>query len=231
MKTIGIVGGIGPESTIEYYHHIIAAYRGRVSDGSLPQLIINSINAKSLFVLITERQYAGVTRLLLDEIARLARAGAELGLLAANTPHIVFDDISAQSPIPLVSIVEAACDAAADLSLTKVGLIGTQLTMESQFYSEVFSRKGISIVVPEADDRNFVHEKYMGELFHGVIRRETRDELIAIVRRLRERHQIDGMILGGTELSLILTDASYGGIPVLDTTRIHAERVVAEALA
>jgi aspartate racemase len=103
--------------------------------------------------------------------------------------------------------------------------------MDATFYSDVFARNRISVVVPPAADRAYVHEKYIGELVHADIRPETQQELIAIIARLREREGIEGIVLGGTELSLILRDASYADIPVLDTTRIHAERVVAEAMA
>jgi len=226
-----MIGGIGPESTIEYYRHIIAAYRARVRDGSYPSLVMTSVDLKRMMDLVTANDLSRVTQFLVDELHRLERAGAEIAFIAANTPHIVFDDVRAQSPIQLVSIVEATRDAASDLGLARVGLIGTRFTMDATFYSDVFARNRISVVVPPAADRAYVHEKYIGELVHADIRPETQQELIAIIARLREREGIEGIVLGGTELSLILRDASYADIPVLDTTRIHAERVVAEAMA
>ncbi len=126
MKTLGIVGGTAPDSTIEYYRLIVASYRDRVRDGSYPSLLINSIDLKKMLDLIGADRLADVTRFLLGELGKLARAGAEFGLLASNTPHIVFDDLARQSPIPLISIVEAACDAAQALGLKRVGLIGTR---------------------------------------------------------------------------------------------------------
>ena len=226
-----MIGGLGPESTIEYYRLIIAAYRARIRDGSYPPLIMTSLDLRRMMDMITANDLARVTQFLVDELHRLERAGAEIAFISANTPHLVFDDVRALSPLPLVSIVEAARDAASDLGLTRVGLIGTRFTMDAAFYPEAFARTGISIVVPPPDDRAYVHEKYIGELVHADIRPETQGELIAIIARLREREGIEGIVLGGTELSLILRDASYAGIPVLDTTRIHAERVVAEAMA
>ena len=137
MKTIGIVGGIGPESTIEYYRSIIAAYREHTRDGSYPSIIINSINVTKMLDMIGANDLAAVTHYLAGEVNRLAQAGAELGLLAANTPHIVFDEIQQQSPIPLVSIVEATCEATRALGLTTVGLFGTRFTMQGNFYPRV----------------------------------------------------------------------------------------------
>lgn len=226
-----MIGGIGPESTVEYYRLIIAAYRARVRDGSYPQLVMTSVDLKRMMDLVSANELDRVIQFLLDELHRLERAGAEIAFVAANTPHLVFDELRAQSPVPLVSIVEAARDAASELGLTRVGLIGTSFTMEATFYPDVFARSGIAVVVPPPDDRAFVHQKYVGELVNADIRPDTFRELVAIIARLREHEGIDGIVLGGTELSLILSDASYAGIPVLDTTRIHAERVVAEAMA
>jgi aspartate racemase len=141
----------------------------------------------------------------------------------------VFDTLEARSPLPLVSIVEATANAALKWGIRKPVLLGTRPTMDATFYQDAFARKGIAIVTPEAADREYVHEKYMGELFHNVIRNETRDRLVSIVSALRDREGIDGIILGGTELSLILTEPSYAGIPVLDTTRIHVQRIVDES--
>src|SRR5207244_3306054 len=122
MKTLGIVGGIAPESTVEYYRLLIASYRRLKPDGSYPSLIINSIDLQKMLGMISANELAAVTEYLLTELKRLAQAGADFGLLASNTPHIVFDEVQRQSPIPLVSIVESACHAAKKLGLKKVGL-------------------------------------------------------------------------------------------------------------
>jgi aspartate racemase len=231
MKTLGIIGGTAPESTIEYYRLIIAAYREQKQDGSYPPILINSINMKRMLDLIGANQLSEVTRYLLDEIEKLARAGADFGLLASNTPHIVFDDLQRESPIPLVSIVEAACEAAHALGLKKAGLLGTRFTMQGRFYPEIFSRRGIALSVPAPDDQAYIHDKYMGELVKGVFLPETRERLLTIVDRLKKKDGIQGLILGGTELPLILRDAVDRGIPFLDTTRIHVERAVAQMLS
>ena len=230
MKTIGIIGGTGPESTIEYYKRIISGYRARVTDGSFPSIIINSINAAPLIEFVLARKLDDVTELLVPEIDRLAKAGADFGLIAANTPHVVFDAVSARSSIPLISIVEATADVAVARGLKQLALFGTRLTMESAFYPETFARRNLAIVVPNDEERAFIHDVYMGELFHGVVRPETRGALVAIATKMNERDGIDGLILGGTELSLILTEPAYAGLPVLDTTQIHVDAIVAMAL-
>lgn len=230
MKTLGIVGGVGPESTIEYYRTIIALYRARKMDGSYPPLIINSIDLKKEVDLATANDLAGMTEYLRAEVEKLAGAGADFGLIAANTPHIVFDDLQPRSPIPLISIVEAACKAAQARGLKKLGLFGTRFTMQGAFYPKVFSREGIDLVAPDPKDQDYIHDKYMNELVPGTFLPETRENLLAIVDRLKDKIDIDGIILAGTELPLILRDETHNGIPFLDTMKIHAEAAVAEML-
>jgi len=226
MKTIGIIGGIAPESTIAYYRLIISGYREIVKDGNYPPLLINSINMTKMLDLIGANRLQEVTQYLLDEIEKLAAAGADFGIFASNTPHIVFDDLERQSPIPLVSIVEVACEACHNLGLNKVGLFGTRFTMQGLFYPHVFNKQGITLVVPETKDQDYIHEKYMGELVNGIFLPETRHMLLNIVERLHEQEGIQGLILGGTELPLILSDDSFHDIPILDTTKLHVGKIL-----
>lgn len=227
MRRLGIIGGLGPEATVDYYRLIVAAYREQMGDGSYPAIIINSIDLNKLRDLVTANALAELTEYLVAEVQRLARAGADFGLLAANTPHVVFDDLRGQSPIPLLSIVEATCNAAKALGMKRVGLLGTRFTMQGRFFPEVFSRAAINLVVPPEDEQIYIHDKYMSELVNGIFLPETRTRLLGIVNRLKERDGIEGVILGGTELPLILRDAP-SDIPFLDTTKIHVNAAVAE---
>ena len=229
MKTIGIIGGLGPESTIEYYRAMIATYMERKPDDGYPSILINSIDLKKVLSLAGANQRAQLAEYLLTALQQLARAGAEIGLIAANTPHIVFDEVRQQSPIPLISIVEATCQAAKSLGLRKLGLFGVRFTMQARFYPDVFSREGLALVVPDEHDQAYIHHIYLNELVKGIVRPETRERLLTIVDRLKTSESIQGLILGGTELSLILRDATVHGIPVLDTTKIHVRAIVTEA--
>jgi aspartate racemase len=231
MKTVGIIGGVGPESTIDYYRSMIAVYRQESADGSSPSIVINSIDMRKAVAMFEANDLSGVADYLVAEVGRLAGAGADFGLLSANTPHIVFDEVQRRSPIPLISIVQATCDAAKARGLKRLGLFGTRFTMGARFYPDVFSKEGIALSVPEPDEQDYIHDKYMGELVKGVFLPETREGLLAIVDRLAEREGIDGVILGGTELPLILRDAEHRGIPFLDTTQIHVKAAVARLLA
>ncbi|MGH9871181.1 MAG: aspartate/glutamate racemase family protein [Pyrinomonadaceae bacterium] len=228
MKTVGIVGGIAPDSTIEYYRQIIAGYRAQSSSGNYPSIILNSINLRRMIDLITANQLAAVTEYVLDAIEKLARAGADFALLASNTPHLVFDELRARSPLPLISIVETACAEAETLGMKRVGLFGTRFTMRASFYPNVFSRAGIEIILPSEVEQDYIHTHYMDELVNGIFLPETRERLLQIVDQLNERSGVDGIILGGTELPLILTDGEHNGVVFLDTTRIHVKRIVAE---
>jgi len=231
MKTIGIIGGIAPASTAEYYRLIIASYREQKHDGSYPSIIINSINMTKMLDLIGTKKLAEVTEYLLGEVIKLAKAGADFGLFASNTPHIVFYDIQRQSPIPLISIVEATCQTALSLGMKKLGLFGTRFTMQAQFYPDVFSRQGITIVLPDLADQVYIHDKYMNELVNGLYLDETRERLMVITDRMINNYGIQGLILGGTELPFILRNPSDKKFQYLDTTKIHVERVVAEILS
>lgn len=226
MSTLGIIGGVGPEATIIYYRTIVDSYRRKKGDGSYPSIIINSINLKNMVDWVTANELDKVAGYLTEEIQKLARAGADFALIAAGTPHIVFDEVQRQSPIPLISIIESTCKAAEDLGLKKVGLLGTTFTMKGTFYSQVFERRGISIVTPDEETQQKVHGIYMNELVNGLVLDESKQELLLAVNSLKKVHDIQGLILGGTELSLILNDGDDAEIPFLDTTRIHAESAV-----
>lgn len=231
MTTAGIIGGIGPESTQEYYRLIIASYRRRKGDGSYPRVIVNSIDLKTVVDLMGANRLVELADHLLGELRRLERAGADFGALAANTPHIVFDTLRRESPIPLISIVEVTRQAAEALGLKRIGLFGTRYTMQGRFYPEVFAPAGITLVTPEAGEQDYIHEKYMTELVNGVFLPDTRQGLMDIVERMRTREGIEGVILGGTELPLILRDVEDGEVPFLDTTRLHVEQIVARLLS
>ena len=151
---------------------------------------------------------------------------ADFALIAANTPHIVFDDVASNSPIPLISIVEATCAAAKARNLRLLALLGTRYTMQANFYPKVFSREQIELLVPERGDQDYLHQKYFNDLVHGKFLPETRAGLLAIVDRMKVKSDIDGVILAGTELPLILRNADYNGIPLLDTTKIHCNAAV-----
>jgi len=230
MKTLGIIGGLGPESTVDYYQRIIALYRQRIADGHYPEFIVVSVDLRKGLDFMDANELSGMADYLLEAIGKVARAGADFAIISANTPHIVFDDIAPNSPIPLISIVEATCAAAKARKLKRLALFGTRYTMQANFYPKVLAREGIDLLMPEREDQDYIHEKYFSELVPGKFLPETRAGLLTIVDRMKAQSDIDGVILAGTELPLILRGETHNGIPLLDTTKIHCEAVVAEML-
>lgn len=231
MKTIGIVGGLGPESTIEYYRRLIGAYQRRAGDKSLPHVVINSIDVYCGLAYLDAGDLESLTNYLAEAVARLANAGADFAIISANTPHLVFDQVQARSSLPLISIVETACEEAQRRSITRVGLLGTRFTMQARFYPDVFSRAGIVVVVPNEAEMAYIHDKYINELLKGVCLSDTRAGLLQIIDRMRREEHIESVLLAGTELPLILTDDAIDGLPLLDTTKIHVEAAVMRLLS
>jgi len=226
-----MIGGLGPESTLDYYQRIIALYRERAGDGHYPEFVIASVDLRKGLDFMDAKNLTGMGDFLVGAIGKVARAGAEFGIICANTPHIVFDQLALKSPIPLISIVEATCAAAKTQKLNRLALFGTRYTMQANFYPKVFMREGIELHTPDTGDQDYIHDKYFSELVPGKFLPETRADLLAIIDRMKATSDIDGVILAGTELPLILRDPDHNGIPFLDTTKIHVEAAVAEMLS
>ena len=226
MNKIGLVGGIGPESTLDYYERIIDAFRAGKAEPDYPEIILYSANLTELMAILKAGDTGTLADWLVGKVQALHRAGADFAAIGSNTPHVVFDQVAARSPIPLVSIVEATCQKAAGLGLKRLGLMGTQFTMQADFYPRAFAAGGMSVVAPDAENQQLIQHRLETEIELGVIKDSTREELLAITRRMIERDGIEGVILGCTELPLILTQATYDDIPFLNTTAIHVERIV-----
>jgi len=224
MATVGIVGGLGPESTIDYYRRMLEAWE-REHPSSAPSIVIDSLDVRRALHLVgTDR--SALAEYLLASLRRLAGAGVDFAAMTANTPHIVFDELAARSPVPLLSIVEVCAEEARQRGLRRLALLGTRFTMDAPFYPAVCARYGIAVVLPNDVDRSWVHERYVGELLRGEFRGETREQFIAIVGRLRDEARIDGVILGGTELPLLLPAAVIAEVPALDTTALHVAAII-----
>ncbi|MBN2520820.1 MAG: amino acid racemase [Bacteroidales bacterium] len=231
IKKIGIIGGIGPESTIDYYKLIIKKIKKAVQSSDYPQIIINSINMTQLLNFINQKQFIELVSFLRIEVNKLEMAGADFCVLAANTPHIIFDELKENINMPIISIVEETCKKIKIKELDKVGLIGTKFTMEAGFYNKVAEKYNIQIITPDKKQQNYIHNKYMNELVFGIINDVTKVELIGIINNLQKAYNIQGLILGGTELPLILKQDDFNDIIILNTTEIHVDSIVRFALS
>ena len=225
MKRIGIIGGIGPESTVDYYKLIIGAFHEKQAELGYPEIIIYSANLSSLMRILEANDWETLTDWLLEKVVALHKAGAEFAVIGSNTPHIVFDKVSSRSPIPMLSIIEETRKSAQKRGFKKLGLLGTRFTMESDFFKNPFGDNEMVVVVPEKEDQELIHHRLFSEIELGIIKDSTRKELLSIVKKMIDRHSIDALILGCTELPLILNKDEFG-IPFLNTTAIHAESIV-----
>jgi aspartate racemase len=225
-RVFGIVGGTGPESTIDYYRSLGATWRRRRPDGTHPKVIIDSVDGGTVIRLLGEGEYAVVGLEFGAAIEALAAAGCGSALIASNLGHMAFDLIEPPPAIPLIHIVESALQAAVLGGYRRVGIIGTRFVVESRLYPDRFEPAGIAIVQPTASEEDTVHEIYYGELLDGVIRDDSRQRIVDVIATMRARDGIDALLLGGTELALILTEPAYAGVPILNTAQIHVEAAV-----
>jgi aspartate racemase len=228
MKKIGILGGLGPEATTDYYKEIIKSFNEMNSNASLnyPEIIIYSVNMGKFIGHIQNAEFAMAVEYISNCINMLANAGADFAAISANTPHMLFTEIQSKSNIPIISIVEATKNEAQKLKLKKAGLIGTKFTMNTSFFKDVFQPSGIEIIVPPTSDIETINEKLFTELELGIYKAETQTLLLDIVQKMINSDKIDSLILGCTEFPIMFKNSQYLGIPFLNTTRIHVARIV-----
>ena len=225
MKKLGLIGGMGPESTIPYYHDIVYGVQEAIGEQEFPELTIESVNVFKVLNLCGEKKYDELTEYLMRAIDNLAKSGADFASLSANTPHIVFDRLKEQSPIPLISIVEATCKETQKREVKKIGLLGTIFTMTGEFFKAPFLQNGIDVIVPTESEMDRINEKISTELELGIVKDETLAAFRQIITRMRDEDGIEAVVLGCTELPLLLND-EVSPVPCLDTTQIHIQEIV-----
>ncbi|MDE6352835.1 MAG: amino acid racemase [Muribaculaceae bacterium] len=225
MKKVGLLGGMGPESTIAYYHDIVFGVQAKTGKQFFPDLSIESLNLFEIVKLCREKQYDKLVVLFKKAVERLAATGADFAVLTANTSHIVFDQLKESSPLPLLSIVDATRDEAERRGIKRLGLLGTCFTMEEAFFKKPFREHGIEIVVPSKPEIDYISDKIYSELEFGVVKDSTRQRFQKIIAEMRARDGIEAVILGCTELPLILNDDN-SPVPCLDTMKIHVQRII-----
>ena len=228
-KVIGIIGGLSPESTTVYYEHIIRRYREMFNDHRYPEIVIYSVNFQKFIDWMRKEEWNEIALELARVAHKLYRAGADFGLIATNTMHLVFDEVQKRSPIPLVSIVDATAEAIKEEGIGIVGLLGTIFTMTRGFYEDKLKAYGIEVITPDADDMEYVDRVIFEELVNGVIRPESRRGFIRIINKLKAKGA-QGVILGCTEIPLLVRQEDVD-VKLFDTTRIHAEKALELALS
>jgi len=229
MQKIGIIGGLGPEATVDYYKRIVQFFHEHNQSLSTPEIVIYSVDIAELFKLVADQQRDALAKWLTSKVVDLKNAGADFAVISANTPHIVFNQVQAQSPLPLISIVEATLESAKLAGLKTAGLLGTQFTMQSNFFGDRFASEGISVVVPDNHEQQYIQDKLVNEIELGIFNDATRQEFLAIITRMKNCHDIDAVILGCTELPLIL-NGEDSEVPFLNTTAIHVAAICQRCL-
>jgi aspartate racemase len=225
MKRIGILGGISHESTAVYYQRLHAEYFARRQDYYYPEVIVYSLNFQRFTDYEDRGEMGPYVEYILQGLDALQRAGADFALMAANSPHAVFPQVAAQTTLQLLSIVEVTAQAAQVRGLRRLLLLGIRFTMQATFYADVCARYGIDVITPDTDEQNIINRIIFEELVVGNFRAESRQLLLRII----EQYAVDGVILGCTELPLLLR-ASDTTTPLLDTLTLHVKAAVDYAL-
>ncbi|MEE9437577.1 MAG: amino acid racemase [Saprospiraceae bacterium] len=226
MNKIGIIGGIGPESTVEYYRMLIKLFRAKLDTNQYPEILLQSIDMTEMLDYVFKNQLDNLVEFLKIKINILEQSKVDYVALASNTPHLVFDKLAKSVDVEMISIVEETCKSISKTGIKKVGLLGTKSTMSKGFYQKVAKNNGIKMVIPNEEYQNYVHEKYMGELVFNHINPDTKKRLIQIVNELKVKEKIEGIVLGGTELPLILEQNDFENLKVFNTTEIHVNAIL-----
>ena len=216
-KRIGILGGISHESTIRYYKYILRKYYARKRDYHYPEVVIFSLDFQKTTGFEEKDDIDGYIGYLLEGIQRLEKSGADFVVIAANSPHSVFDVLDSQTNVPLISIVDVAAREAMRLKLKRLLLTGIKFTMQSPFYPDIFQRYGMEVITPELEQQEEIDRFIFKQLVVGIFEPATRQRLLDII----QAYEVDGVILGCTELSLILNQED-SRIPLLNTLELHA---------
>ena len=234
MKKLGLVGGLGPMSTLEYYKRIHDLYHKRVKMTSIcgdnPPMVIDSLDLAVAYDMVESKNWRDLSDWLIASICRLQAAGAEFVAIAANTAHIVFDEIQAGVPIPVIGIVDETCKFAYANNLAKVIVFGTGFTMESGMYESACAKYGIRAIVPNKEDQDTIHHIIFPNLEAGIVLDDQKKTILGIANNMLAEHKADALVLGCTELPLIIQKGDLDTV-LIDTTQVHIDAIVQQILS
>ena len=225
MKKIGLVGGTGPESTLMYYKELNSKIDEATGGRTMPELSIESVNFRKAWEMVSSQQYEELAEYLSEKVNHLVKSGADIIALTAATMHVVFDEIEGRTNVSLVSIPKAICNEVLKKGYKKVGLLGTIFTMEQDFMKKDLLQAGIDVIVPDKSDRELVAKRIYEELEVGVVKESTLQEFNEIISKMQKAHGIEAVVLGCTELPLILNNENCL-LPCLDSVEIHIKRLI-----
>ena len=229
MRTIGLLGGMSWESSIEYERLINEGVRARLGGTHSADLIIRSYDFAAIEALQAADRWEDAGNLLAGDARKLQHAGAEVIVLCTNTMHVVAPAIEAAIDVPFLHLADATADVVVAAEVPVVALLGTRYTMERAFYRDRLTARGLEVIIPDEPDRTFIHDLIYDELVRGIIDPESKRTALAVIERLIDRGA-QGVIAGCTEIELIVGPEDVS-VPYFPTTRIHAEAAVSWALA
>lgn len=229
MKKIGLVGGTGPESTAMYYKELNAQIDKLTNGEDMPDLAIESVNFRQVWRYVSNQEYKKLADYLSEKIKALVAGGSEIVSLTAGTMHVVIDDLEKSTGTELVSIPKAVCEEIVRKGYKKVGLLGTIITMGMDYMKKDIVQAGIEVCIPDKTDRNLIAKRIYEELEIGVVKESTLNEFNAIIKKMKDEQHAEAVILGCTELPLLLNDKNCV-LPCLDSVRIHIQKLIELAM-
>ncbi len=224
MKKIGLVGGIGPASTVSYYLGLIEKFRKEFGETVYPEIVIDSVNMQTATEYILNGDFKRSAELMLKSISHLKAAGADIGAITANTEHIAWNEMKDRFVIPVISIVDASVTEILKRGFKRVLVLGTVFTMKSGLYENALISKGIMPILPSEEDKDIIGGLIFPNLENGVIIPQDREKMLAVAKKYIEDCKADSVLLGCTELPLIIKDCDLS-VPVIDTTEIHINAI------
>ena len=227
-KTIGILGGLTPESTVTYYMHVVHRYQELYGNHGYPECIVYGVSFQKYEDWMNADDWDSIEKDLLKGLKILKKAGADFAVIATNSMHLLFDKLQAQIDIPLISIVDAAAESVIDAGMKKIGLIGTQFTMNRPFYREGLKKHGIDVIIPGKEDQDYILKVLWEELSLGILKEESRQGYLKIINKLVSQGA-EGIVLGCTEIPLLIRQQDTE-VKVFDTATIHAEKALQYAI-
>ena len=225
MKRIGILGGMSYESTIKYYDLLLHKYFDEYNDYNYPEILIYSLNFQKVIDYELGNDTPKYVDYLMSGINSLQNGGVDFIIMAANSPHAVYDDLIQKTNLPILSIVEATAEKALEMGLKKLLLIGIKFTMQSSFYQRIFENSNMQVITPVDIEQDLIDQIIFDELVIGKFKNESEQKLLEIIHN----YEVDGVILGCTELPLILHQNDTS-IKLLDTIEIHVEATLKYAM-
>jgi aspartate racemase len=229
MKTIGLIGGLGWPSSAQYYELINRSVQAALGASHSAKILMYSFDFHEIELLQHQARWADAARSMIDVANVLKQGGADFLVICSNTMHRLAEDVEAAVDIPLVHVADVTGNAVSQSGVTSVGLLGTLFTMEEQFYIKRLSRHNLAVVIPDQQDRIELHRIIYEELVRGVVNDTSRVLLVAMIEKLAQKG-VGGVILGCTEI-MLLTQDYHGPIPLFDSTVLHAQAAVAQAIA